>query len=214
MQIFICGDSTAASYNPEETQMVGWGQLLGNHLPAVTVVNLAMAGRSTKTFLQEHRLDPVSSKARPGDLMLVQFAHNDENEKKPERYVPLPAFRENLSTFVRFARELKLIPVLLTPICMRVWQGGALQPTHGEYPAAAVAVADALSAVLRQRVSPVSPVAALAIPALTTTARTVSPARRSCLSQMTGAALTTLRVKVPARWQGASLKIRAMSLRP
>ena len=35
----------------------------------------------TKTFLQEHRLDPVSSKARPGDLMLVQFAHNDENEK-------------------------------------------------------------------------------------------------------------------------------------
>ena len=60
----------------------------------------------------------------------------------------------------------------------------------------------------------VSPVAALAIPALTTPARTVSPARRSCLSQMTGAALTTLRVKVPARWQGASLKIRAMSLRP
>ncbi len=111
MQIFICGDSTAASYNPEETQMVGWGQLLGNHLPLVSVVNLAMAGRSTKTFLQEHRLDPVSSKARPGDLMLVQFAHNDENEKKPERYVPLPAFRENLSTFVRFARELKLIPV-------------------------------------------------------------------------------------------------------
>ena len=148
MQIFICGDSTAASYNPEETQMVGWGQLLGNHLPAVTVVNLAMAGRSTKTFLQEHRLDPVSSKARPGDLMLVQFAHNDENEKKPERYVPLPAFRENLSTFVRFARELKLIPVLLTPICMRVWQGGALQPTHGEYPAAAAAVADSLSVPL------------------------------------------------------------------
>ena len=148
MQIFICGDSTAASYNPEETQMVGWGQLLGNHLPAVTVVNLAMAGRSTKTFLQEHRLDPVSSKARPGDLMLVQFAHNDENEKKPERYVPLPAFRENLSTFVRFARELKLIPVLLTPICMRVWQGGVLQPTHGEYPAAAAAVADSLSVPL------------------------------------------------------------------
>ena len=26
MRIFICGDSTAASYNPEETPMVGWGQ--------------------------------------------------------------------------------------------------------------------------------------------------------------------------------------------
>ena len=148
MQIFICGDSTAASYNPDETQMVGWGQLLENHLPAVSVVNLAMAGRSTKTFLQEHRLDPVSSQARPGDLMLVQFAHNDENEKKPERYVPLPAFRENLSYFVGFARELKMTPVLLTPICMRVWQDGVLQPTHGAYPAATAAVADTLSVPL------------------------------------------------------------------
>ena len=41
-----------------------------------------------------------------------------------------------------------MIPVLLTPICMRVWQGGALQPTHGEYPAAAAAVADSLSVPL------------------------------------------------------------------
>ena len=44
MQIFICGDSTAASYRPEETRMVGWGQLLGDYLPGITVVNLAMAG--------------------------------------------------------------------------------------------------------------------------------------------------------------------------
>jgi lysophospholipase L1-like esterase len=128
--------------------MVGWGQLLGNHLPSVSIVNLAMAGRSTKTFLQERRLDPVSAGARPADLLLVQFAHNDENEKKPERYVPPPAFRENLSYFVAFARDLKMTPVLLTPICMRVWQNGALQPTHGEYPAAAAVVADSLSVPL------------------------------------------------------------------
>ena len=59
MQIFICGDSTAASYRPEETRMTGWGQLLGDYLPGISVVNLAMAGRSTKTFLAENRLQPA-----------------------------------------------------------------------------------------------------------------------------------------------------------
>jgi lysophospholipase L1-like esterase len=142
MRIFVCGDSTAASYNPEETRMVGWGQLLGDFLPGVTVVNLSMAGRSTKTFLAEGRLEPAGQ-ADPGDLVLIQFAHNDENEKKPERYTaPWTEFPENLKFFIRFAREHGAVPVLLTPICMRIWQDGKLQPTHGEYPAAMRAVAE------------------------------------------------------------------------
>ena len=134
MQIFIFGDSTAASYDPKETLMVGWGQRLGSYLPGCTVVNLAKAGRSTKTFLGEHRLDPADASARPGDLMLIQFAHNDENEKKPERYVTPAQFRENLILFVNFARRHQAVPVLLTPICMRIWENGVLQPTHGDYP--------------------------------------------------------------------------------
>ena len=142
MRIFVCGDSTAASYNPEETRMVGWGQLLGDFLPGVTVVNLSMAGRSTKTFLAEGRLKPAGQADR-GDLVLIQFAHNDENEKKPERYTaPWTEFTENLWFFIRFAREHGAVPVLLTPICMRIWQDGKLQPTHGEYPAAMRAVAE------------------------------------------------------------------------
>ena len=142
MRIYVCGDSTAASYNPEETRMVGWGQLLGDFLPGATVVNLSMAGRSTKTFLAEGRLEPAGQ-ADPGDLVLIQFAHNDENEKKPERYTaPWTEFTDNLKYFIRFAREHGAVPVLLTPICMRIWQDGTLQPTHGEYPAAMRAVAE------------------------------------------------------------------------
>ena len=133
MRIFICGDSTAASYNPAETRMVGWGQLLGDFLPGVTIVNLAMAGRSTRTFLAEGRLQPVGE-AQRGDLVLIQFAHNDENEKKPERYAaPWTDFTENLRYFIRFAREKQAVPVLLTPICMRIWQDGKLQPTQPVY---------------------------------------------------------------------------------
>jgi len=148
MRIYVCGDSTAASYNPEETRMVGWGQLLGDFLPGVTVVNLSMAGRSTKTFLAEGRLEPAGQ-AGPGDLVLIQFAHNDENEKKPERYTaPWTEFTENLRFFIRFAREHGAAPVLLTPICMRIWQDGKLQPTHGEYPAAMRSVAEEMNVPL------------------------------------------------------------------
>lgn len=148
MRIFVCGDSTAASYNPEETRMVGWGQLLGDYLPGTDVVNLSMAGRSTKTFLVEGRLEPAGQ-ADPGDLVLIQFAHNDENEKKPERYTaPWTEFTENLRYFIRFAREHGAAPVLLTPICMRVWKDGKLQPTHGEYPAAMRSVAEEMNVPL------------------------------------------------------------------
>ena len=149
MQIFIGGDSTAASYRAEETRMVGWGQLLGEFLPGISIVNLAMAGRSTKTFLAEDRLKPAAEQGKPGDLLLVQFAHNDENEKKPERYAaPRTEYPENLRFFIRFARERGMVPVLLTPVCMRVWKDGELQPTHGEYPEAMRAVAEEMKVPL------------------------------------------------------------------
>ena len=133
MNIFICGDSTAQTYDPAQTLMVGWGQLLGDFLPGVTVCNHAKAGRSTKSFLAEGRLQALDGQIKPGDLVLIQFAHNDENEK-PERHTePWTSYTDNLTAFIRFARERGAVPALLTPICMRVWENGALQETHGEY---------------------------------------------------------------------------------
>ena len=147
--IFICGDSTAASYDPRETLMVGWGQVLPEYLPDAVVCNHAKAGRSTRTFLEEGRLQALDGKIMPGDLVLIQFAHNDENEKKPERYVaPWTGYRENLRIFADFAAQRGGRPVFLTPICMRVWENGVLRETHGEYPDAMRAEAQSLSVPL------------------------------------------------------------------
>lgn len=148
MNIFICGDSTAAAYDPAQTLMVGWGQALPEFLPSARVVNHAMAGRSTKSFLAEGRLQRLDGEIRAGDLVLIQFAHNDESDK-PERHAdPWTDYSENLTTFVMFARDRGAVPVLLTPICMRVWKDGALQATHGEYPAAMRAVAQKMDVPL------------------------------------------------------------------
>ena len=47
--LFICGDSTAASYPDVQTPLTGWGQALCGLLPGVAIDNRAIAGRSTRT---------------------------------------------------------------------------------------------------------------------------------------------------------------------
>ena len=80
MKIFICGDSTAASYAPEDAPLTGWGQMLGEYVRPHEVRNLAFAGRSSKSFLYEGRLQAAEGSMEKGDLVLIQFTHNDGSD--------------------------------------------------------------------------------------------------------------------------------------
>ena len=136
MTIHICGDSTAQSYTEDKAPITGWGQVIGEYLPGVEINNRAMAGRSTKSFLAEERLEAIKPLLQKGDLLLIQFAHNDWNEK-PERHTePYTTYTENLNVFIDAALERSAVPVLLTPIPMRCWEDGQLKDMHGEYPVA------------------------------------------------------------------------------
>ncbi len=148
MTIHICGDSTAASYPEDKAPLTGWGQVLPEHLPGVPVANHAIAGRSTKSFLEEGRLAAIEPALHPGDLLLIQFAHNDWNQR-PERHTdPHTTYVQNLTTFITAARARGAQPVLLTSIPMRVWQSGVLQERHGEYVPAMRALAKRLDVPL------------------------------------------------------------------
>ena len=70
-----------------------------SELPGLVIDNCAMAGRSSKTFREEGRLDDIAAHIRPGDLLVVSFGHNDANRAKAERYVPADAFGESLRPF-------------------------------------------------------------------------------------------------------------------
>ena len=133
MTIFICGDSTAANYPPEQAPQTGWGQLLGELIGDIPVVNCAVGGRSTKSFISEGRLVEIEKQLKPGDLMLIQFAHNDASELAWRHTDPWTSFTNNLSIFVDTARLYGALPVLLTPICVRYWQDGQFQQSHGDY---------------------------------------------------------------------------------
>ena len=134
MTIYVCGDSTAASYKPEEAPITGWGQVLGEFIPGVRVENRAMGGRSTKSFLSEGRLQKIETEIQPGDLLLIQFTHNDTSDLVWRHTDPWTSFCHNLEIFVDTALLHQARPVVMTPICRRYWRNGILLESHGEYP--------------------------------------------------------------------------------
>ena len=134
MTIFVCGDSTAASYKPEEAPITGWGQVLCEFVPGAGVENRAMGGRSTKSFLSEGRLQKIETEMQSGDILLIQFTHNDTSDLVWRHTDPWTSFYHNLEIYVDTAILHGARPVLMTPICRRYWRDGKLLESHGEYP--------------------------------------------------------------------------------
>ncbi len=143
--VYLIGDSTMADKpTPETNPERGWGQLLPRFFDEHVVVrNHAVNGRSTKSFIDEGRWTAVLSQLAPGDVVLIEFGHNDEKVEDTTRYAaPRTDYRKNLERFVNDARAKQAIPVLFTPIVRRKFDAsGTLQDTHGEYPAAVRQVA-------------------------------------------------------------------------
>lgn len=165
--LHIAGDSTAAQKYADAAPETGWGTALPFFLrKRVVVANHAVNGRSSKSFVDEGRLDAILAVIRPGDLLLAQFAHNDEKSADPARYTePWTTYQEYLRRYVGGARAHGARPVLATPVERRRFDAeGNAVPTHGDYPAAMRALAreervplldiEALSLALWQRLGP------------------------------------------------------------
>lgn len=74
--LYIIGDSTVRNSNKEQW---GWGTLIANYFDTtkLSVVNKAMAGRSSRSYTKEGRWKEVEDKLKPGDFVMMQFGHND-----------------------------------------------------------------------------------------------------------------------------------------
>lgn len=139
MRIVITGDSTASDYPPDCAPRTGWGQALAERTQH-EVINRALSGASTRSFIDVGLLDTALDDLRPADLLLVCFGHNDS--KDDHRFAdPKVAFPANLRRFVVGARERGATPVLLTSIERRRFSDGVLYSVHGEYPSQTTALA-------------------------------------------------------------------------
>ena len=135
-RIFIAGDSIAAVKQPDKRPETGWGEKLGLFFTdEVEVVDCAVNGCSTKSFIDEGRLDRIAAQMAPGDFLLIQFGHNDEKDAPGRHTDPATTYPANLTRFVETARHVKATPILLTPVQRRSFDShGKIENTHGEYP--------------------------------------------------------------------------------
>jgi len=135
LQVVMIGDSTAAPYGPERYPQLGWAQVLSCAVHAgVTVADDARGGRSTKSFQAEGWWEKARDRLKPGDVLLIQFGHNDSAQDRPERYIEArPGFADNLKLFVAAARARGATPVLITPVTRRYFEGAKLTDMHGQY---------------------------------------------------------------------------------
>jgi lysophospholipase L1-like esterase len=133
--LFLAGDSTMQNYKEHETPMRGWGQYLHEFFnEEVKVVNKAIGGRSTRSFIKEGRWQAIMDQVKPGDYVFIQFGHNDQSSK-PERYTSPEDYRINLIKFITEAKARNVNPVLLTPITMRIFNDdGTVRNGLGVYP--------------------------------------------------------------------------------
>jgi lysophospholipase L1-like esterase len=153
--IFVAGDSTAA--NGSEGAR-GWGRHLENYFDAerVRVENRARGGRSSRTFVTEGLWAEIRSQLRPGDIVLLQFGHNDggaindpqrargslrglgdateaiDNLQTGEHEV-VRTFGWYMRKMIAETREQGAHPVLLSLTVRNLWSDGRVERGSGEY---------------------------------------------------------------------------------
>ncbi|GEM56591.1 rhamnogalacturonan acetylesterase [Flavobacterium branchiophilum NBRC 15030 = ATCC 35035] len=135
--IYGIGDSTMADkVHPNENPEHGWLQVFPKFLTTdAIVINKAVNGRSTKSFLNEKRWDSIYKNLKRGDYVFIQFGHNDGKVTDSIRYTnPHTAYRYNLIQFVQETRQKGAIPILFSSVTRRNFnEQGVLVSTHNDY---------------------------------------------------------------------------------
>ena len=155
--VFITGDSTVKNKDKDADGMWGWGSQAGIIFdPAkITWENVAMAGRSTRSYIREGRWEKVYNALQPGDFVLIQFGHNDicpindQKERgvipgtadtchvykmeKDGRYELVYSFGWYLKKMIDDTREKGATPILLSLTPRNEWPGGKCERRNDSY---------------------------------------------------------------------------------
>src|ERR1044071_542706 len=157
--IYLIGDSTVGNGRGDGAgELGGWGDLLAEHFDTnkVRVVNRALGGRSSRTFLTEGLWDKVKKELHPGDFVLMQFGHNDGGEiAKGDR--PRASLKGNsdesrevtiektgasevvhtygwyLRRYIADTRVAGATPIVLSPIPRNIWKDGKVARASNDY---------------------------------------------------------------------------------
>ncbi len=128
-KLFVVGDSTLSPFNdPYYYPRNGYGMRLQDYLnpKKIEVINLAMSGRSSKSFATEVNYQTLVKNLKKGDYLIIGFGHNDEKAEE-DRYTDPNGSKEQPGSFknslyehyVKLAKDRGATPILCTPIVRR-----------------------------------------------------------------------------------------------
>ncbi len=123
--LYIVGDSTLSSFNDNYFYpRYGYGTKLECFFN-INIKNLALSGRSSKSYILEENYKYLFSNIKEGDFLLIGFGHNDEKNDDILRFTNALKPIDDKTSFsyylyeyyIKKALAIKAIPILCTPTC-------------------------------------------------------------------------------------------------
>ena len=177
--LFLIGDSTVRNGRGDGANgQWGWGDPLADYFDAakINVVNRAVGGLSSRTYLTQGHWDRVLAMLKPGDFVMMQFGHNDggpvndpsrargtikgmgeETEEidnlLTSKHEVVHTYGWYLRKFIADARAKGATPIVCTLIPRKTWKDGKIARNKDDYAgwAAEVAAAEKVAVGRSQR---------------------------------------------------------------
>jgi rhamnogalacturonyl hydrolase YesR/lysophospholipase L1-like esterase len=150
--LFLVGDSTVRNgHGDGANNQMGWGEPLVSYFDTskINVVNRAIGGRSSRTYITEGHWAQTLALIKPGDVVLFQFGHNDGNtpgdigrtrgtidgvgDESKEVDNPITKQREVVHTFgwymskyVENTKAKGATPIICSLIPRKIWKDGKI----------------------------------------------------------------------------------------
>jgi lysophospholipase L1-like esterase len=148
--IWIIGDSTVKNGQGDGAGgLWGWGDFIVQYFDTtkIAIRNHALGGTSSRTFRTLGKWDPVFSKLKPGDYLLMQFGHNDAGKLNDDsrargtikgvgdeseeidniltkKHETVHSFGWYMRQYIQQAKAKGVIPVIMSPIPRNDWKDG------------------------------------------------------------------------------------------
>ena len=166
--LYLVGDSTVRNGKGDGAGgQWGWGEPLVDYFDAskINVVNRALGGRSSRTYITEGRWDETLAMLKPGDFVIFQWGHNDSGplddtsrargsipgvgDESREIDNPITKKHEVVYTYGWYMRKYiadtlakGAIPIVCSPIPRKIWKDGKVVRNAADYGGWAKQVAD------------------------------------------------------------------------
>lgn len=157
--LILVGDSTVRNGNGDGAHnQMGWGDELAPYFDTtkINIVNRAIGGRSSRTYITEGHWAETLKLIKPGDVVLIQFGHNDNapyddpsrargsipgvgDETKEienpilKRHETVHSFGWYLDQYVRDTRAKGATPILCSLVPRKLWKDGKIERQTDTY---------------------------------------------------------------------------------